>query len=84
MARDSAVVLDSQDQNATLGVGKGGHIFCHLIAHTPSLPGARSLISLHKEGLTLEMLPFILPDEGFDVEAIRRHGRCEAEGFLKT
>jgi hypothetical protein len=61
--RGRAVVLDPEDEHAAVGVGEGGHAFCHEVPRLPASEGAPRLPGLVPERLELEELALLPLEE---------------------
>lgn len=67
------IIFDAQNQNATFGIRKSGHIFRHLIPNRTPIPGAFATLKPLKQGLAFEMLALVLMEEGCDIEDRNAH-----------
>jgi len=75
MASDGVIVLDPKDQHSTFCIGKAGPIAGNLITHLATIAGLLLTRRTVKQRLAIEMLPFVLAEEGLHIEAgpLARH-----------
>jgi hypothetical protein len=64
VAGDGVIVFDPKDEHAAFGIGETGHIARHLIAHLLSIAGLLFARRPLKQRFAIEMLPFVLGEEG--------------------
>ncbi|MCP9933964.1 hypothetical protein KBZ08_08535 [Cyanobium sp. Candia 9D4] len=62
------VVFDPKDEHPAFGIGEAGHIASHFIAHRTSLAGLLLARRPMKQRLAIEVLPFVLMEEGRYIE----------------
>ena len=75
MTSDGVIVLDPKDQHSTFCIGKAGPIAGNLITHLATIAWLLLTRRTVKQRLAIEMLPFVLAEEGLHIEAgpLARH-----------
>ena len=68
MTTDGVVVLDPKDEHSTFSIGEAGHIARHLIAHLATIAEMLFARRTVKQRLAIEMLTFVLAEEGRHIE----------------
>lgn len=72
---DRALVLDPEDQDATLGVRERGDVLGDLVTNRPAVSDTLSALRPFVERLAVEVLTLVLPEERGDVETLGPHGQ---------
>jgi hypothetical protein len=68
MTRDRVVVFDAEHQHSTFCIGKAGPIAGNLITHLATIAGLLFTRRTVKQRLAIEMLTFVLAEEGLYIE----------------